>query len=393
MDQSDGIALGTMWRNLRDSAAKEQVCVTLISRDPKLRLDQALQRFPELQAKLAGAELGSSEKGALSAACRLKRVVVEMLRSSETRRGQSMRSRVRAGPGFQSGDGASRMLKSGDLRRYELTSTVCLAAVAHGSIDAASGQASASARVVPRGVRKTSTHFSAFAEIACWSSFTVASCTDGLTLGWGCDRLMNLMRHFQRNLWLPLLAMLLALVLRLPAAAQDAAYRVDPAQSSVKFTLGDVLHTVRGTFKLKQGDMQIAADGKVSGQIVVDAGSGDSGSGMRDRKMNKEVLESARFPEIAFRPDRIDGAVASSGKSSVSIHGMFNIHGVDRDIIVPAQVETSGEQWTATVHFTVPYQKWGMKNPSTLFLRVNDTVEIDLLASGTVVRHTAHSAQ
>jgi polyisoprenoid-binding protein YceI len=201
------------------------------------------------------------------------------------------------------------------------------------------------------------------------------------------------MRHFQRNLWLPLLAMLLALVLRLPAAAQDAAYRVDPAQSSVKFTLGDVLHTVRGTFKLKQGDMQIAADGKVSGQIVVDAGSGDSGSGMRDRKMNKEVLESARFPEIAFRPDRIDGAVASSGKSSVSIHGMFNIHGVDRDIIVPAQVETSGEQWTATVHFTVPYQKWGMKNPSTLFLRVNDTVEIDLLASGTVVRHTAHSAQ
>jgi len=187
--------------------------------------------------------------------------------------------------------------------------------------------------------------------------------------------------------------MLLALVLHLPAAAQDAAYRVDPAQSSVKFTLGDVLHTVRGTFKLKQGDMQIATDGKVSGQIVVDAGSGDSGSGMRDRKMNKEVLESARFPEIAFRPDRIDGAVASSGKSSVSIHGMFNIHGVDREITVPAQVETSGEQWTATVHFTVPYQKWGMKNPSTLFLRVNDTVEIDLLASGTVVRHTAHSAQ
>jgi flavin-dependent dehydrogenase len=54
--------------------AHEQVCVALISRDPKLRLDQALQRFPELQARLAGAELDSSEKGALSAACRLERV-------------------------------------------------------------------------------------------------------------------------------------------------------------------------------------------------------------------------------------------------------------------------------------------------------------------------------
>jgi len=188
------------------------------------------------------------------------------------------------------------------------------------------------------------------------------------------------------------LALLLASGIVL-AAAQDADYRVDPAQSSVKFTLGDVLHTVRGTFKLKQGELQVEPDGKVSGQIVVDAGSGDSGSGMRDRKMHKEVLESERYPEIAFRPDRIDGAVASSGKSSVLIHGMFNIHGVDREITVPAQVETSGEQWTATVHFTVPYQKWGMKNPSTLFLRVNDTVEIDLVAAGTVARHTARSAQ
>lgn len=175
--------------------------------------------------------------------------------------------------------------------------------------------------------------------------------------------------------------------------AQDSDYRVDPALSSVKFTLGDVLHTVRGTFKLKQGELQVEPGGKVSGQIVVDAGSGDSGSGMRDRKMHKEVLESTRYPEIAFRPDRIDGAVASSGKSSVLVHGMFNIHGVDREITVPAQVETNGEQWTAAVHFTVPYQKWGMKNPSTLFLRVSDTVEIDLVASGSVARHAARSAQ
>ena len=177
------------------------------------------------------------------------------------------------------------------------------------------------------------------------------------------------------------------------AVAQDADYQLDPAQSSVKFTLGDVLHTVRGAFKLKQGDLQVGTDGRISGQIIVDATSGDSGSGMRDHKMHKEVLESARYPEISFRPDHIEGPISNSGKSSVMIHGMFNIHGADREISVPAQVETDANHWTATVHFTVPYQKWGMKNPSTLFLRVNDTVEIDLLAAGTLVRHTAHSAQ
>jgi polyisoprenoid-binding protein YceI len=143
--------------------------------------------------------------------------------------------------------------------------------------------------------------------------------------------------------------------------------------------------------RLKQGDTKVEADGKVSGEIVLDATSGDSGSGMRDRKMNKEVPERARFSDIVFRPDRIDGPVASSGKSSVSVHGIFNIHGVDHEITVPAQVETSAEKWTATVHFTVPYQV--MKSLSTLFLRVSDTVEIDLVAAGNVVRHTAGSVQ
>ena len=138
--------------------------------------------------------------------------------------------------------------------------------------------------------------------------------------------------------------------------------------------------------------MKVEADGKVSGEIVVDATSGDGGSGMRDRKMNKEVLESERFPEIAFCSDRIGGPVASSGKPSVSVHGIFNIHCVDHEITVPAQVETPGEQWTAT--FTSRcLPEVGNEKPQHLFLLVSDTVEIDLLASGTVVRHTAHSAQ
>jgi len=168
-------------------------------------------------------------------------------------------------------------------------------------------------------------------------------------------------------------------------AAQNADFQLDPALTSVKFTLGDVLHTVRGTFHLKRGALQFEpASGKISGEIVVDAGSGESGSGMRDRKMNKEILESERYPEIAFRPDKIDGQVAIQGKSAVKVHGMFNIHGVDREITVPAEVEMTAGHWTATVHFTVPYAKWGMKNPSTLFLRVNDSVEIDLVAAGNV---------
>lgn len=179
----------------------------------------------------------------------------------------------------------------------------------------------------------------------------------------------------------------------LPGIAQSRDFQLDPAQTAVKFTLSDVLHTVHGTFKLKRGDLQVDPSGKMMGEIVVDAKSGESGNGMRDRKMSKEVLESERYPEISFRPDRIEGPVASSGKSSVKVHGMFSIHGVAREITVPAEIQSDADRWSATVHFTVPYQKWGMKNPSTLFLRVNDSVDIDLIAAGNVAGSTVGSGQ
>ena len=54
--------------------SKDEVCVALISRDPKLRLGDALPQFPELQARLNGAEVSSSEKGAQTATCKLKQV-------------------------------------------------------------------------------------------------------------------------------------------------------------------------------------------------------------------------------------------------------------------------------------------------------------------------------
>jgi polyisoprenoid-binding protein YceI len=177
------------------------------------------------------------------------------------------------------------------------------------------------------------------------------------------------------------------------APAQETGLQIDPAQASVKFTLGDVLHTVHGTFQLAHGSLQFnPASGKLSGEIVINAKSGESGSGMRDRKMHKEVLESQRYPEISFRPDRVEGAVASQGKSSVKVHGMFNIHGVDREIDVPAEVEMAPGSWTATVHFTVPYAKWGMKNPSNLFLHVDDTVQIDLAVAGSAVHAAPHDS-
>ena len=58
------------------------------------------------------------------------------------------------------------------------------------------------------------------------------------------------------------------------------------------------------------------------------------------------------------------------------MHGMFGIHGADHGITLPVEVAAANGQYTATLHFVVPYVEWGMKNPSTFILRVSDKVNI-----------------
>jgi polyisoprenoid-binding protein YceI len=180
--------------------------------------------------------------------------------------------------------------------------------------------------------------------------------------------------------------LLIGCTLAFAAAAQELVLQCDPAQTTADFTLGDVLHTVKGTFALKQGEIRFdPASGKISGEIVFDATSGNSGNKGRDRKMHKDVLESARFSEIAFRPDRVDGPVAPTGTSNVQVHGMFRIHGAEHEMTAPAEVNLASGHWTVTTHFVVPYAKWGMKNPSVLFLRVGDSVNVGFHAAGGVL--------
>jgi polyisoprenoid-binding protein YceI len=191
------------------------------------------------------------------------------------------------------------------------------------------------------------------------------------------SRFLNMFRHLIALFVLGFAATLAS------AQGQETTLNFVPSQTEIHFTLGDVLHTVHGTFELKSGEIHfVPATRQIGGMIVVDAASGQSGSGGRDRKMNKDVLESARYPDVTFRPDRVDGDIAASGSSTVQVHGRFGIHGAEHEITVPAQVELAPDHWNLAVHFNVPYVQWGMKDPSTFVLRVGKTVAIDMRASG-----------
>jgi polyisoprenoid-binding protein YceI len=170
------------------------------------------------------------------------------------------------------------------------------------------------------------------------------------------------------------------------ALAQSYVFELDPHQSQVAFTLDDVLHTVHGSFQLKAGSIRfVPSAGAVSGLLVVDATSGDSGSKARDRKMHKDILESEKFPEISFAPQRILGQVVLEGKSQITIEGVMTLHGQPHPMSILAPVEVHAGRATADLTFLVPYVQWGLKNPSTFILRVSDKVKIDVRAVGYLV--------
>lgn len=169
------------------------------------------------------------------------------------------------------------------------------------------------------------------------------------------------------------------------APAQQETLTLDPAKTEVHYTVDTTFHTVHGTFHLKSGSVQFnPAGGPATGQIVVDAGSGDSGSKSRDHKMTKEILEADKYSEIVFTPQQMKGTLAPSGQSQIQLDGTITLHGQQHPLTLNVQATVQGNSVSADTSFVIPYIQWGMKNPSAMFLRVNDKVDIHIHAVGQI---------
>ena len=170
-----------------------------------------------------------------------------------------------------------------------------------------------------------------------------------------------------------------------PPAASRVSLTIDPVQSKVYWTVPSTLHTVHGTFTVTRGSMSFDPDsGKASGEIVVNAQSGESGNGSRDARMHKEILETARFPEAVFRPAQVEGKVLPSGACDVKVLGTFSVHGSDHEVTALVHAELTGNTWKGSGKFDVPYVRWGIKDPSSFLLRVNRVVSVEIEMSGSL---------
>jgi polyisoprenoid-binding protein YceI len=179
----------------------------------------------------------------------------------------------------------------------------------------------------------------------------------------------------------PLTAFMVALNLLAasPVLAQHQKFAIDPNASDVKITLKTTHEIVNGTFHVDSGSIDYdRTESRISGTVVVAAGSGKTGNDSRDKKMNKDILKVQQYSTVAFTAKSYTGTIAPSGDSTIQVAGVFTLLGTPHDITVPMHVHIDGAGCTAKTHFMIPYVEWGLKNPSFLIWKADNDVAIDL---------------
>jgi hypothetical protein len=181
-------------------------------------------------------------------------------------------------------------------------------------------------------------------------------------------------------------AVLALMAMLVPAAvAQHQTFAVNPDASEVKMKLNTTHEVVNGTFHIQSGSIEFdRGAAKISGSVVVLAGSGRTGNDSRDKKMNKDILKVDQYTSVSFAPKTYTGTIAPWGDSTILVSGVFTLLGTAHDLTIPMQIHMDGSKATARAHFIIPYVQWGLKNPSFMFWKAENEVAIDLNLVGQV---------
>jgi polyisoprenoid-binding protein YceI len=171
-------------------------------------------------------------------------------------------------------------------------------------------------------------------------------------------------------------------------------YRIDPAQSEVRFTLDEKLmgqpNTVVGKTSQVTGDILLdpSAIANVSvGEIRINARSIATDSGMRDRMMRGEILQSSQdnFEFIVFKPTSVTGlpATVTPGEEvSFKITGDLTIRDKTKSVTFDVKaklVSESPERLEGTATATVLRADFGLEIPRVPSVAdVTDEVKLDI---------------
>src|SRR5262249_52575934 len=140
-----------------------------------------------------------------------------------------------------------------------------------------------------------------------------------------------------------------------------------------------------GTTTAVTGDVVIGADGKIAAsqsKLVVDLTSLQSDSGMRDRFIQGNTLDTSQYPTATFVPTAITGLFSSlptTGQQTFQMTGNLTIHGVTKPVIFTVTTQVNGNAVTGQATTDFKFEDFGMTSPKAgAVLSVVDDVKLEI---------------
>lgn len=141
-----------------------------------------------------------------------------------------------------------------------------------------------------------------------------------------------------------------------------------------KATLGDftgITTTVAGTVD------SAASLAEARGWVEAPVKTLVTGNNHRDRDLNKS-MESDKYPAIRFELDRVELGSVEADSLPAQLHGRLMLHGVTRDVTLPATLWIRPGSARVTTSFPLNLKDYGIRGLTKLLgtLRMNEHIVV-----------------
>lgn len=163
-------------------------------------------------------------------------------------------------------------------------------------------------------------------------------------------------------------------VLALAAASVSGqTYRVAPRQSQIVYAMDHPAHHWTGTSHRVSGTLEVRDGHVVGGRVSAPIVSFDSGNRSRDSNMASDT-EAYLYPDVVFEAQ----SLTEGAGDAATVHGTLTFHGVTRPVVVPVQIERTGDRVRVRGHFDVTLSEFAIEPPSLMMIKTRDWVGLDL---------------
>ena len=174
-----------------------------------------------------------------------------------------------------------------------------------------------------------------------------------------------------------------------PALAEVQSFRLIPDESQIITKVKDPFgNIVNGALRVRQGEARGDIDrlqevGSVS--LVIDTSSYNSNIGLRDQDIQEHYLEVQQYPVIRFNStgiQKIERPQSPENLWQITVRGSLELHGVQREVIVPVRLLYQTNKITAQGNFRLVLEDFNIRVPTLLFLKAGNQVDVEFRIVG-----------